>query len=112
MLQAERHPVEEIVHASVRPVLLPLAGYTFAEFLFQALEVDEAKVQRLAVEPCEVIAPVGAGGFDAGTRHARFVYIKFSPVKATEIIDHADHEFQWVMRLEVQALVAFYGVAG
>ena len=49
---------------------------------------------------------------DTAADHAGFVHVKFRAVEPAEVVDASGHVLDGPMRLQVQALVAFYGVRG
>ena len=44
--------------------------------------------------------------------HPRFMHVKLGAVKPAEIIDARCHVFQWPVRFQVEALIAFDGIRG
>src|SRR5882672_8059124 len=74
--------------------------------------MDEPDVDAIAMNGGEMFAVVYTRRLDPAAAHAGFVEIKFCAVKSAEVVDHAHHEFQRIVRLEVQALVTLHGIAG
>jgi hypothetical protein len=48
--------------------------------------------------------PVDAGQLNNCALPLRFIKIDPGMIKSAEIVDHGNHEFQWVMRFQVEAL--------
>jgi len=112
LLLADRNPVDKLVDGAIGSVALALTDDKFNGGSLQVLHMDKSHVDGLANDPGVVQAPVDARQFDRGPLPLRLVEIDPGMVKSAEVVDHRHHEFEGIVRLQVEALEALDGVGG
>ncbi len=98
----------KIFEAGIRAVAQALFDDTVGDIAFKGLDVNEAEIDCAAVDVREIETVIDAWGLDIGAAHAGFVDVVFGVVEATKVVDDADHKFEGIICLEVEALKTLY----
>src|SRR5690606_24361571 len=80
----------------------------FGKLVLQSLHMNEAYIHFIATDSSKVVAVVEAGQLYISTVAPQLMEIKFSTVKAPEIVDYRDIKLYRIVSLEIQTLIALH----
>ena len=110
LLQRKRHPRNEVVQISERPVSLALGDETLNKLLFNALQMHKTHKNRPTVQSGQILAAIDARQMDFRAHTPRLVEVKPSLVKSAEIVDHSHLKLKRIVAFQVEALVTLHRV--
>src|SRR5690606_2482652 len=100
--------LQHIFQTEIGTAAVALLYNLFGKLVLQSLHMNEAYIHFIATDSSKVVAVVEAGQLYISTVASQLMEIKFSTVKAPEIVDYRDIKLYRIVSLEIQTLIALH----